>query len=481
LAWPLDYWAKNIGSKRKRMKLENLKNKKILILGLGQEGMDNFSFLRKKFPAKILGLADQKELKEFSEEKKEIFKKERNLRLHLGQDYLSSLKEYDIILKSPGVPLKKIKPWLTKKQRLTSQTEIFFSNCPGKIIGITGTKGKGTTVSLTHQILKSAGLKVHLIGNIGEPVLSYLQSAKESDVFVYELSSHQLQGLKKSPPMAVFLNLYQAHLDHFENFEAYKKAKENIGLYQSEKDHFIFNKDQEALRELAERTKAEKVSFGLKTVGLDCYLKDDWIFYQGGKIIKREEVPLIGDFNLSNVMAAISLAKLLQIDNRVVRKAIRNFKSLPHRLEFVGKFKQIEFYNDSLATIPEATCLAVKTLKDKLETIMLGGHEAKQNFKELVETILDSKIKNLIFFPPTGQRIYQEFLEAGEGKPLFEARLKELNHFFVDNMRQAVKMAFEYTEPERICLLSCACPSFGIFKNYKERGELFKKHIKEYG
>jgi len=458
------------------MKLDDLKNKEILILGLGKEGMDSFEFLRKVFPDKILGLADQLELKKFPKKTRKKIEKDKKIKLYLGKNYLKALFKYDVICRAPGVPWKKISPYLRKRQKVTSQTEIFFNNCPGTIIGITGTKGKGTTVSLLYKILKQGGLKVFLVGNIGKPVLSFLKSAKKDSLFVYELSSHQLQNLKKSPHVAVFLNLFPAHLDHFKNFREYKKAKENITLFQKEKDWFVYNKDEDFLKRLAKKSKAQKISFGLNSQALDCYLKNGRIFYRGEEILRTRQVPLLGKFNLYNVMAAIVGAKLFKVPTKTIKKGILSFRPLAHRLEFVGRFKGIEFYNDSLATVPEATICAIDTFKEKLQTIILGGHEAKQNFKELAKKILETKIENLIFFPPTGKRIWKDILKRKKN-----TKTKNLKPYFVENMRDAVLIAFSQTKRGKVCLLSCACPSFGVFKNYKERGGLFKKFVKLYG
>jgi UDP-N-acetylmuramoylalanine--D-glutamate ligase len=428
------------------MKLREFKDKKILILGFGKEGRDTLKFLRKNFPQKIIGIGDRLNFENLDKEAKELIKKEgKYLRLHLGENYLNFLKNYDLIFKSPGIPihLPEIEKAF-KDKKIISQTEIFLKNCPGKVIGITGTKGKSTTAALIYNILKEGGLKAHLVGNIGKPVLNFLFSAKKEDIFVYELSSHQLYNLKVSPQVAIFLNIYPEHLDYYKNFKEYLFAKQNITRFQKKEDYFIFNSQDKYVRETAKITKAKKI-------------------------------PIKGEFYQLNKNAARAVGRIFKIPPKIVEKAIEKFKGLPHRLELVGKFKGITFYNDALSTIPETTMFAIKTLGNKVQTVFLGGFDRKINFKKLARFILKNKnIKNLILFPTTGEKIWQEISK-------YPDRQKTLRHFFVDNMPDAVKLAYKYTQKGKICLLSCASSSFSIFKNYREKGRLFKKYVKKYG
>jgi UDP-N-acetylmuramoylalanine-D-glutamate ligase len=415
------------------MELNELKNKKILILGFGKEGKDTFKFLRENFPKKTIAIADRDE---------KVKLKIKRVKWHLGKDYLKAIKNYDIIIKSPGIPLKLIEPYLKKGKILTSQTEIFFQNFPGKIIGVTGTKGKSTTSLLIYKILKTCPKlkrRVRLAGNIGKPVLSYLKKAKEKDIFVYELSSHQLQLLKKSPKIAVFLNIYPEHLDYYRSFEDYVKAKENILKYQTERDFLVFNKEDKIVKKLAEKSRARKIPFS-------------------GKYFEQD------------INAAKAVGKIFKIPKENIEKVIKSFKRLPHRLEYVGKFKGIEFYNDSLSTVPQATIEALNFLGNKVETLILGGFDRGVDFKNLAKRILKSKVKNIILFPESGKRIFEELKKIKA----------KANYFFTDKMKEAVKIAYSKTKKGKICLLSPASPSFGIFKNYKERGNLFKKYVKYY-
>jgi len=432
------------------MKLDELKNKKVLILGFGREGNDTFLFLRKLFPDKVLGIADRSE---------KIKKPAGNVKLHLGKNYLNFLKDYDVVIKSPGIPFKILPKSSLKK--IVTQTDVFFDNCPGQIVGVTGTKGKSTTASLIYQILKQGGVKTHLVGNIGKPVLNLLPSPKKwdegedeaklqrpfsatpKDVYVYELSSHQLYNLKKSPHIAVLLNIYQEHLDYYRNFREYVNAKTNITLHQTKDDYLIYNVQDKIVREIAGKAKAKKI-------------------------------PVKGEYYELDKNAARAVGKIFKIPEKIIEKAIKKFKYLPHRLELVGTFRRITFYNDALATIPEATMAAIETLGKRVQTIMLGGFDRNIDFKNLAKKVLESKIKTVILFPTTGEKIWKEILKIKKGRGVPD-------HFSVNNMGDAVKLAYQRTKPGKICLLSTASSSFSIFKNYEEKGNLFKKFVKKYG
>jgi len=401
------------------MKLSDLEKKRILILGFGREGEDTFKFLRKMFPKKVIGIADRQ-----------------NAKCYLGKNYLKAIKNYDIIVKSPGIPFKILPKSALPK--ITTQTEIFFNNCPGEIVGITGTKGKSTTSSLIYEILKSGGKKAHLIGNIEKPVLSFLLKATVNDVYVYELSSHQLYNLKKSPHIAVLLNIYSEHLDYYRNFKEYANAKANITKYQTKNDYLVYNSGDKNVREIAKKSKAKRI-------------------------------PIKGEYYSLDKAAAKAVGKIFKVPSKIIEKVIKGFKPLPHRLELVGKFQGITFYNDALATIPEATIGALEVLGDRVETIMLGGYERNIDFKNLAKKVLKTKIKVVILFPTTGRRIWQTIKQ--------QRGVTSLKPFFVDNMMDAVKLAYLHTQKGKICLLSTASPSFSIFRDYKEKGNLFKKQV----
>lgn len=439
------------------MKLTALKDKKILILGFGREGKDAFLFLRKLFPNKIIAIADAN--RNIQDTPNQSFRhgtrrakylkgnashpygadKIQDVEWHIGKNYLKSLENYEVIIKSPGIPFKLLKR--TDLRKVVTQTDIFFENFPGKIIGVTGTKGKSTTSSLIYEVLKAGGVKAKLIGNIGKPVLSYLADAKKDNIFVYELSSHQLYNLKRAPHVAVFLNIFREHLDYYKNFQNYANAKANITLNQTKNDYLIFNANDKIVSKFTKQSKARKI-------------------------------PIKGEYYELDRNAARAVGRIFKITEETIEKSIKKFKPLEHRLEFVGNFKGIDFYNDALATIPEATMAAIDYFKDGVETIMLGGFDRKINFGKLAKKILQSKIKTLILFPTTGEKIWQEIKKNGGG---------DRKHFFVNDMENAVKLAYQNTSREKICLLSTASSSFSIFKDYKEKGDSFKKYVKAIG
>jgi UDP-N-acetylmuramoylalanine--D-glutamate ligase len=397
------------------MKLKELKNKKILILGFGREGKSTFNFLKKQGLVKQITVADPKK----------------------NQDYIKNIAQYEVIIKSPGIPFKS----LPKKipGRITSQTEIFLENCPGKIIGVTGTKGKSTTASLVYHILKTAGKKVFLVGNIGKPALMFLTKADAKSIFVYELSSFQLTNIKKSPQISILLNVYPEHLDYYRSFKEYAAAKANITKYQSKSDYLIYNSENQIVKKIARNSKAKKI-------------------------------PIKGKYYQLDTLAARRAGEIVKVPEIKINKALKTFKFLPHRLEYVGRYKEIEFYNDSLSTIPESAIEALDFLGNNVETLIAGGFDRGLDFKKLGKRLAKSKIKTLILFPDTGKKIQRAIPKSSN----------IVRYFLTKNMAEAVKFAYANTDKGKICLLSPASPSFGIFKDYADRGDSFKKFVKRY-
>jgi len=415
----------------------NLEKKKVLILGLGREGKSSLKFFKKHFKKNEIGIADKS----------------------LSRKYLETIKNHDVIVKTPGIPLKIVKPFL-KGKNLTSQTDIFLQKHKQRTVGITGTKGKGTTVTLIHHILKKSKIKSQVLGNIGIPSLDYYDL--NPDVFLYEMSSHQLQHLKRSPHIAVLLNAHQGHLDYYDDIKDYHKAKFNIAKYQDKNDYFIYNSD---FKEFKKLSKAKKITFGKRG---DCYLKNNHIYLNKKKFIHIKNIPLQGEHFYYDVMAAILVCKLLGISNEIIRNQIKTYKSQEYCLKRIGKYKGITFYNDSYATEPIATIAAVNALEN-IQTLIVGGFERNLDFKNLAENIVANNIKNIIYFKPAGLNIKKEIKKISNDVKFYEAH----------DMGQAVKLCYQITEKNNICLLSPACASFGLFKDYRDRGEQFNKYVKK--
>jgi UDP-N-acetylmuramoylalanine--D-glutamate ligase len=437
------------------MKINKYHGQKKLILGFAREGQSAYRYLRKLTDEKI-GVFDCKKLSDLDKGAQTIIKEDKNLDLYLGQELrktIHDLKQFRQWIKSAGIPNTQIPKVI---QNLTSPTNIFFDKCKGVIVGITGTKGKSTTSSLIYSILKKAGKKTILVGNIGTPCLDYLDEIEKDTIVVFELSSHQLSLLKKSPAVAVLLNIYPEHLDYYTTMDEYVNAKSKITAYQGVSDYLIYNENDLRVRKIALQSKASKISFG----------KDPITPYQ---------TSLLGDFNQRNIEAAAKAARIFGVLEGDISNAVLNFSALKHRLEGVGEFQGITFYNDSLATIPEATIQAIDALGDKVQTIILGGYERKLSYIKLAEKLVLCKIRNFILFPTTGQRIWQEIIKLDSNY--------EINHFRFDvnTMEEAVRIAYKFTSKNHICLLSCASASFNLFLDYVDRGNQFKKYVEKIG
>lgn len=411
------------------MKLEELRNKKILIVGFGVEGKATLKFLRHHFPKMTVGVVDKQD----------------------DIDYLLKQKGYDLAIKSPGVQKELINiPY-------TTATNIFFANVRGKTIGITGSKGKSTTSSLVDNILREAELKGHLVGNIGNPMLTeLLQSNDKDDIWVCELSSFQLSDINYSSHISIMLNLFPEHMDYHGGIDEYWKAKKRIVAKATIKDYFIFNPAYPQLKQLAKNIKARPVPFTEKLP------------------LRENEIPLLGKHNIDNVRAAVTVARLIKISEKHIANGIKNFKPLPHRLELVGTFKGITFYDDAISPNPTSTIKAIETIEN-VGTIFLGGQDRGWDFRKLADTVLQYKIPNIVLFKDSGEKIYKTILMRAK-----KIKIKAPTAFPAKNMEKAVKIAYQHTPKYTICLLSCASPSFSLWKNFEEKGDLFQKFVKKY-
>lgn len=409
------------------MTLEKLKNKKILITGFGVEGQSTMRFLNTMLPNQCtIETTDQKD----------------------GADYLLKQVYYDLVIRSPGIPKKNI------SQQYTTATNIFLANAKGTIVGVTGSKGKSTTASLIYAFLKEAGLPAYLVGNIGNPMLdALLESNTPSDIFITEFSSYQLDDIQYSPHISVILNLFPEHMDYHNGIRNYWDAKKRIIARAGAEDYFIFNPDYPELRELAKTTKAKAMPF-LEEIPFS-----------------TEDTQLKGVHNTDNIRAAATAALLFNIPYDIVKNALKKFKPLPHRMELVGTFNGITFYDDAISTAPESTIAAIKSFTG-IETILLGGKDRGYDFTELAHIIIGQKISNVVLFPDSGANILKELQKTGKKLP---------NILETANMKEAVQFAYHHSPPHSTCLLSTASPSYSIWKNYEEKGNLFQAQVKQLG
>ena len=444
------------------MELKDLQNKKIAILGLGIENIALVRYLLKHKVKCEMTICDKRGKKQLGENNQRLlrrFASRNDIRWQLGKDYNKNLDKFDVLFRAPGwpiIPLKSPLPPLIKGA-LTSPMKLFFELCPSKnIIGVTGTKGKGTTASLIYEILKTAGKRVWLGGNIGTAPFEFLDKIKKNDWVALELSSFQLEDLTVSPQIAVIANLYPEHLkpadpnnpNYHKSMADYFKAKANIFRWQKESD-FLISNDQFPISKQIPNSK----------------------FQTRSKIIyfKKSNLPskLVGEHNKENIAAAAAVAKIAGVKNEVIKKAVAGFNGLEHRLELAREYNGVKYYDDSFATTPESTIIALKSFASPI-ILFLGGAEKGSNFKKLAKEV-KHRVKFVILLNGDATpRIKKELLKVG-----FKADSMKL----ADNIKEAVKFAKAKAAPGDIVLLSTACASFGMFKNYKERGDLFKAEV----
>lgn len=343
--------------------------------------------------------------------------------------------DYDWIVKSPGIVYHEA------NLKYLSQTEIFLEEYRDRVIGITGTKGKSTTSSMLYTVLKEcSGKKVIILGNIGQPCLDYFEEVDENTIVVFEMSCHQLAHTEVSPHIAIFLNFYEEHLDYYETVERYFRAKSNVARYQKAGDYFFKGDNVPEIE-----TKAQVI-----------------------EMKRRCEQPfdlnVLGEHNIYNAQFVHYIAvKLFGCNEAEVLESMKNFKGLPHRLEHIGDVNGVAFYDDSISTIPEATISAIKSVPD-VQTVLIGGMDRGINYDVLIRFIKENKQYKYICMYDSGKRIYDAVGECAQCR-------------YVPDLELAVEEAKQVTESGKACVLSPAAASYGYFKNFEERGEVFKQYV----
>lgn len=442
---------------------KSLENNNILILGFGREGKSTYAFIRKHFPNKKISIADK------NPSAFEDILTDTNLNLISGEQYLQSINDDYFIIKSPGISLKDIK--IPSGTTLSSQTDLFIQQYHSQIIGITGTKGKSTTANLIYHILQKSEKKSLIAGNMGIPLFDIIDKIDSETTIVCEFSSHQLEFIKASPHIAVLLNIFQEHLDHYKDYASYQLAKLNIAKHQKNADFFIYPKHFHIIENcIRQQPIASNIENYSNNEICEMEIKEEVFYFKGKAIGKyQEDFPLKGMHNMMNVAAAILACKHIIKDVTQIFEAVRSFQPLPHRMEYIGNFCGIDFYNDSIATIPEASLQALNALK-KTGTLILGGHDRGIDYTSFMQELSKIHIENLIFTGEAGKRMMEIHQEM---------KIESNSTFFFSNeYREIVDLAYKHTPQGKICLLSPAASSYDQFKNFEHRGNIFKELVK---
>lgn len=424
--------------------IEELKGKRIAILGFGREGKSTYRYLRSYLPEQPLTIADLHPIDLTGLQYVDTI---------IGEHY-QELADFDVILKSPGIVLTKDLPL----EKINSQTNLFLKYYGHQCVGITGTKGKSTTSSLLYHLCKENGKDVLFLGNIGKPAFDSLDEIKEDTLIIYELSCHQLEYTHHDPHYGVLLNIYEEHLDHYGTFENYIHAKENIWRMQREQDLLICEKTL-----CHPEMKANILTASMEDESADLYAgKDHLCLMQETISLTCQDSPLLGHHNNYDIAIDLYLAKLLGISYQDSLAALKSFQPLPHRLQYVGYYHHLHWYDDSISTICETTIQALSSLP-KCDTLLLGGMDRGIDYEPLAAYLNTHPIHHVILMPDSGERI---------------ASLLQVPYTCVSNLQEAVELAKAVSAPDSVVLLSPAAASYGFFRNFEERGDQYQAYLK---
>jgi len=462
------------------MKIEDFKNKKVTVMGLGLHGggIGTVRFLSGA-GAKVIvtDLKSKEELAPSLEKLKDLKGVEYVLGQHRPEDFTGA----DMIVKTPPVPWnnKYIKLALEKNIPVEVDSSLFFKLCKNPIVGITGTRGKTTTASLIYEILKEAG-KNTIKAGIGQiPVLSKLEKLKKDSIVVFELSSWRLSALgrcKLSPQVAVITNIYRDHLNYYKTMEDYAADKRNIFLHQKPEDTCVINWDNEITMDMTGEVKSNLVKFSVNKIsgGQAVFVENKAIYFNNGvdekKVMDIADIKIRGIHNIPNILAAIGACAALGVDLASMKKAITNFAGIAHRLEFVGEFGGVKYFNDTAATSPEGALAGINSFSEPI-ILISGGADKNLDVSELGEAIAE-KVKAVVFLKGTAtEKIISEVKKhiTADGEKEF---------VIVDSMAKAVELARGSAETGDVVLLSPGVASFGLFANEFDRGDKFKEAVK---
>lgn len=452
---------------------KSIKSKKTAVIGVGVSNMPLVHLLAecgaditihdKRTPDKLEG--DYDELKKLG------------VKMVLGENYLDKIEDgTDYVFKTPGVRFDV--PALVEAKNngavITSEMELFFEVCPAKIIAVTGSDGKTTTTSLIYDMLKRAGHTCHLGGNIGHPLLAETESIKPDDIVVVELSSFQLHTMKKSADIAVVTNVTPNHLDWHTDFDEYANSKKAVFAYQSENGKVVLNYENHITRGFGEGLDGA-VYFSSKTE------LDKGYSLRGNMIVRSKDgveenvldintIYIPGMHNVENYMAAAAAVEGL-VSDEVIRETAVEFKGVPHRIEFVRELDGVKYYNDSIASSPARTTAGLVSFGEEKVILIAGGYDKKIPFDDFGKVVNDH-VKKLVLVGLTSEKIKNAVLNADnyDGLPVYVC----------SEFEEAVNKAREVAESGDIVILSPACASFDLFKNFEVRGDTFKNIVKNF-
>lgn len=383
-----------------------------------------------------------------------------------GADAFNNLAVYDMVIRTASLHPEKLR----SAKKIWSATNEFFEKCPAPIIAVTGTKGKGTTASLIAEVLRTAGKDVHLVGNIGVPALGVLPEVSQNDVVVFEMSSFQLWDIERSPSVAVVLMIEPDHQNVHKNMDEYVEAKSRITAFQSSNDTLVYNPFNRYSSEIAKNTKAHTLGYGDEERG-GVYVKSNTFFIRSQQICSVDLLQIPGDHNVENACAA--LTAVLAYDDSTssadIAKGLRSFMGLPHRLKFIKEVGGVKYYDDNYSSSPGATIAAMRSFQEP-EILIVGGYDKGIGFNELARAVEGQpNVKRLIVIGQTRHKIAVA-LDATSHKGRYELSNET-------ELAPIVARAHELAEAGDVVIMSPACASFDMFKNFADRGEQFIKFV----
>lgn len=432
--------------------------RKIDVIGIGVSNLPLILELA-KHGARVTAHDRRENLGETEKELRDL-----GIKLILGENYLSGI-EGELVFKTPGLRFD-VPELLEAKHRgakITSEMELFFEVCPAHIFAVTGSDGKTTTTTLIYTMLKEAGKNVYVGGNIGNPLLTQADKMNKDDYVVLELSSFQLHTMTKSPERALITNITPNHLDMHKSYQEYIDAKCNIFKYQKDEDLLLLNADNEVTAKLGSENKCKTFS---RTKETDVYLKENVIYKENEEILNIDEIKVPGMHNVENFMAAILMVGDI-VDKDTIKKVAREFGGVEHRIELVRELSGVKYYNSSIDSSPNRTINTLNVFK-KPVILIAGGKDKGIAYDEL-GPVLAEKVKTLILIGATSDKIEEALKKTGKQVPVIRPRSYE----------EAVKEAQKIANDGDVVILSPASTSFDRFKNFEERGRLFKNLVNE--